>query len=226
MTRVMPAWAGLVILLLAAFPVSAGAATPTRSDEVFDHPATPAQVLQLTTATSATLRDAAVIRGGFVQQRRLAGLPRPLVSTGDFVFARDEGILWRTQTPFASRFVLTRSGLVQQDEGADAVRLDTRSEPALRFVARVFLALFALDVEALAADFELHAMPLDGGWVLGLEPKSGALRAVFDRVTLQGSRDVDTVTLVDAHGDRTRIELRDVAHSRGSLSAAERQLFR
>lgn len=215
--------ARLMLVLAATTLLTAAAGAPPT--DVFTHPATPAQVLAIARRATGPLADAQVVRGRFTQHRFLAELPKPLASDGDFVFARDLGIVWRTAQPFASRVVLGRNGLVQQDEDMAAVSIDAGSEPALRFVARVFFALFALDVDALATDFQLYATPVDRGWLIGLQPRAAVLRSVFLRAEIAGDDKVERVTLEDAHGDRTEILLSNVRYETTRLSVDEAAQF-
>lgn len=222
-------------LLLAASPVGTASAPPTTSvpsatsaaspgDAVFAHPATPARVLELTSRAADPLRKARVVRGTFVQRQRLQGLAKPLKSSGEFVFARDAGVVWTTLEPFPSRLVLSRDGLVQQ-QGEDIVRIEAAREPGVRFVAEIFLGLFALDIEALADDFELYAVSGPQGWTLGLKPRRAALRGVFEHAILTGDRQLDRVTLRHPRGDETRIELGELTYDDPPLSTEERRLF-
>lgn len=222
-------------LLMLAATVAAGG-TPARNSAavvtppeivthpVFAHPATPAEVLRLTARAAGPLRAAEVVRGKFVQRQQLTGLPKPLRSSGEFVFAKDAGVLWQTNEPFPSRVVLSRTGLVQQ-QGNDAVRLEAAREPGLRFVARVFFGLFALDVETLAEDFELHALAAADGWTVGLTPRAAALRGMFRHAILTGDRQLARIVLEQPRGDRTQIDLEDIRYDDPPLTAEERRQF-
>lgn len=213
------AWA---LLALATMSLH-GAARATIAPDVFAHPATPKEVLALTASATGPLADARVVRGEFTQRRFLAELPKPIESSGAFIFARDRGILWRTYKPFASQVVLSEDGLMLQDEGAATVSVG--AEPAMRFVAQVFFALFSLDIDALAADFALFGTHTDHGWSIGLEPRSAVLRAVFQRARIDGAGRAERVVLEDAYGDHTEILLQGVRYEAAPLPPAEAALF-
>lgn len=198
---------------------------PGIADTVFSHPATAAQLAVLTAATAHSLESAMVVRGRFVQRRYLADLAQPLQSTGAFLFARQAGIEWHTEQPFDSQFLLTESGITQRDEGGVSLRIQASEQPALAVVSRVFFALFALDIDALAHDFELFGEPRGTGWVLGLKPRAEALSSVFRHAVVSGGASVDRVVLEDGNGDRSEIDLREVTYDRAGLNAAERQRF-
>lgn len=207
----------LAFVIAAALVLSFEPAFAATAEPVFSRPVTAPQALEVARAAVDPLARAQVVRGRFLQRRELAELPRPLVSRGDFVFARDEGVTWNTLEPFESRVTLGPQGLVQTDASGETLRVDANREPALRFVSSVFVALFSLDVNRLAADFELYALPSAQGWTLGLRPRAAALRDVVMEAVVSGNTRVEHVVLRDARGDRTEIELTDVRYETAPL---------
>lgn len=224
------AW--LLGALLAGGPAlaAAPAAPPTTADasgkSVFDHPATPAKLATLTGAAARSIADAKVVRGRFVQRRHLAGLTRPLESSGTFVFARGSGIDWHTLQPFDSQFLLTGSRITQRDEGGVSLQIEAAEQPALAVVSRVFFALFELDLERLSQDFELYGESVgNGGWVLGLKPRTDALGGVFRQAIVRGAAAVSRLTLEDGNGDASEIEFQDVSFDARGLTPDELRRF-
>lgn len=222
---------GWLCALALAAAVACGAAPPAASSGgVFAYPADVERLAALTSATARSLEGALVVRGRFEQRRFLAGLEHPLTSSGGFLFARDAGIEWHTEDPFDSQFILTHQGITQRDEGGATLRIDAAEQPALAVVSRVFFALFALDLGALANDFDLYGRPLEGtrgahGWELGLTPRAGALASVFRRATVTGGTSVERVVLEDGNGDRSEIDLSQVQYQRAPLTPDERARF-
>jgi hypothetical protein len=203
--------------------------TPTAAvDEraLFARATTATELARITRPTARSLANAKVVRGQFVQQRHLAGLKHPLESSGVFVFAREAGIEWHTLAPFDSQFLLGPTGITQRDEGAETLHIDTSEQPAMQVVARVFLALFALDVEALSHDFELYGAENGAGrWVIGLKPRAEALGSVFRHAIVRGGASVESVMLEDGNGDRSEILLRAVVYDPTGMTTPERQRF-
>jgi hypothetical protein len=216
--------AGLLGLLLAGWVV---AATPAAEPApVFARRATPAELAAITAPAARSLAGAKAVRGRFVQRRFLAGLARPLESSGTFLFAREAGIEWHTEKPFDSQFLLTESRIRQRDEGGDSIEITAADQPALAVVARVFFALFALDVDSLSHDFELYGREAgNAGWELGLKPRAEALGSVFRHAQVHGGGAVRTVTLEDGNGDRSEIEFSDVVFDPKGLTPEERRRF-
>lgn len=227
-------WLGLLALLALggagvvgrAAPAPAASAKPaTPASAVFAHPATTAQIATLTRPAATALAGAAVVRGRFVQRRYLAGLAKPLESSGAFLYAREAGIEWHTETPFDSQFLLTQTRITQRDEGGVSLEIQAADQPALAVVARVFFALFALDVDSLSHDFELYGQPGNPGWQLGLKPRAEALGSMFRQALVEGSGAVHRVTLEDGNGDRSEIVFEDVVFDKRGLTPDERRRF-
>jgi len=160
----------------------------------FEHPTTGNALLSTTLAVPAgNLSNAKVLTGRFVHQKHLTEVPKPLVATGEFTYARNLGVYWH--------------------EGAETLRLSAQEQPAVRVIADIFLALFTLDVTSLSASFDLYGKSQGERWIVGLKPKSATIGSVFTQATITGAKDVEQVVLLDAHGDRTVIELTDIRYS-------------
>ena len=219
---------GLLVLLLTSGVLASAADMSAHEDS--GTPPVPvtsaAQLSTLTRDTARSLAGARTVRGRFAQQRNLAGLAKPLESSGDFLFARGTGIEWHTRQPFDSQFILTHDGMTQRDEGGEPTRISAADQPALTVVSRVFFALFALDFDALSQDFTMAGRQ-EGKepWHLLLRPKTAALGSVFKQAMISGDATVKTVILDDANGDSTVIDLRDVQYDSKGLTADERRRF-
>jgi len=217
---------GLGARILAAIGFALVIGSPAAADSVFDHPATAAQLEKDLAPAAATLRKARTLRGAYRQDKKLHEVPKPLVAEGTFLFARDVGILWRTATPFASELAITRDQIVQREGDGTTFRIAATQQPGVRTVAGIFFAVFALDFDALASQFELFSRPLQapGSWELGLTPRAagGPVRDIV----VTGRKQVDRVRMTGNDGDVTDIGLRDARASPDPLTADEQKLFR
>ena len=166
-----------------------------------------------------------VLRGGFEQEKQVAGFKNPLRSQGKFVLARDKGVIWTTLQPFPSELVVTRDRILsRQRDGSLRVEVDARQQPAMRSVNAVMFSLMSGDVGTLASRFDLDAQAQPGdAWKLTLKPKSSALARSFASIELQGDRYVREVGIVEGNGDRTRLEFVDLSETPAQLGADEAQ---
>jgi Outer membrane lipoprotein carrier protein LolA len=192
---------------------------------VFGHPLTAAQLLQGPLAVpAAALRNAKLMRGTFTYRKFLVERPQPLTSHGDFAFARELGVDWHTRQPFDSDLVLTPSGLTQRDEGRTTLQQSASAQPAVKVVARIFLALLSLDVASLQSSFDLSGVQQGAQWQVGLRPKVTALAGAFREAVLSGGAQVDKLVMWDANGDRSEISFGDLKYS-AAISGDDRALF-
>lgn len=164
-----------------------------------------------------------VLRGGFEQEKQVAGFKNPLRSQGKFVLARDKGVIWTTLKPFPSELVVTRDRILsRQPDGSQRVEVDARQQPAMRSVNAVMFSLMSGDVGALSSRFDLAAQALPGdAWKLVLKPKSAALAKAFASIELQGDRYVRQVDIVEGNGDRTRLRFVELRETPARLEAEE-----
>jgi len=207
-------------------------ATTSRADDaaiadVFQHPASAAELTMLLGAVAKTSSAAATLRGNFVQRKFLHELPQPLQSSGEFLVARGTGVDWRTHKPFESEVVMTPKALIQRGPDGKPQRVNASQQPGLAAVSQVFDALFALDIDQLAQSFTLFGEKDEGsagGWRLGLVPREPAFAKVIARIVVNGVAEPRLITLFEASGDRTEIELADIK-AQDTLADADRQRF-
>lgn len=185
-------------LLLAALPL------PALADTI-------AQVQQ-------RLASAAVQRGGFQQDKQLAGFAKPLKSLGDYLLVRGKGLIWRTTAPFASQLVLTRDRIA----GGAGMQLDASKEPGIRVVTQLMLSLLDGDLGALQQAFEVQASLVgDKAWRAALKPKAAALAQLFSRIELEGDRQLRRIVMTEAQGDTTTLRFDEQAREPAAPSADE-----
>jgi hypothetical protein len=153
------------------------------------------------------LQLAPVLQGDFEQVKTIAGFRNPLVSHGDFLVARGQGVLWHTTKPFESTLVVTKTRLfTRAADGSTANALDAQSEPGLRQVNELVFALLAADLDALAERFTIEGEGVGAqGWKLVLVPRDPQLARFIARATLEGGRNVESVRIEEARGDATLI---------------------
>ena len=153
------------------------------------------------------LKIAPVLKGEFEQIKTLKGFRNPLVSKGEFMVARGQGVWWHTQQPFESTLVVTPSRLVTRNADGSATNLmDAQAQPGLQQVNELIFSLLSADLDALAEKFTIAAQPAGAaGWTLLLTPRDANLAKFLARATLAGERDVQSVRIEEARGDFTQI---------------------
>ena len=152
---------------------------------------------------AAGLSRPAVLRAEFTQTKTVAALTRPIVTSGRFVYARQQGVLWIIERPYRATYALTEDGVQEIDPNGAPVR-DARQGAGLHHVSRIFRALLEPDFPALEQYFTPSAKGDAGRWELTLMPR-GPLRQAFKTVRLRGGRFVEALWLDEANGDRMEI---------------------
>jgi hypothetical protein len=194
----------------------------------FAHPVTDeAELRSMLSRPASKLRNAQILTGQFRHSRQLREIPKPLIAFGEFTLARDLGVFWHARQPFDSIVVLTGAGLAQSDDGGPAQRISADGQPAVRLLKNVFVALFTLDTQSLARDFDLFGVEdkKENRWIIGLRPRAKAIAGVFREAMVAGADDVEQIVLADANGDRTVIELSGITYSSDPPGADMRAMF-
>lgn len=170
---------------------------------------------------SQQLREPAVIRGQFVQEKHLRALPLPLVSRGQFVLARDHGLLWLLQAPLQQDYRITDSGIAQRtDSGWEAAG----QHGTTKHQNELFLAVLGGDTQALQRDFELDLQGSSDAWTLTLTPRAKLLQQIFTAIHIQGSATTERIELLETQGDSTLLLL-ESAQIDDQLSPVEQHDF-
>ncbi|WAD28550.1 outer membrane lipoprotein carrier protein LolA [Pseudomonadaceae bacterium T75] len=170
---------------------------------------------------SQQLREPAVIRGQFVQQKHLRALPLPLVSRGQFVLAREHGLLWSLQQPLQQDYRISGSGIAQRTPSGWE---STDQQPAAARQNRLFLAVLGGDAEALQRDFQLELLGTSADWTLTLTPRSKLLQQIFSAIHIQGGATARRIELLETQGDSTLLLLESTEVD-DQLSAVEQHDF-
>ncbi len=186
-----------------------------------------AHAADLAAEVGARLLRPPVLRGEFEQSKQVAGFKKPLLSRGDFVVARERGVVWRTLAPFAGVLKLTPNEIVATQGGGEAFRLSAQKEPSVRVINGLMFSLLNGDMAALDPQFKIEGEAGAGSkpWSLRLTPRQPAFAKLMTRIELSGDQYVRAITLVEANGDQTTIRFRGQNAEPPTLSADEAARF-
>ena len=170
---------------------------------------------------STQLARPQVIHGDFIQEKHLRALPKPLISTGTFVLAKDHGLLWQLKTPLQQDYRITAQGIARRN-ASEWEMLPGKSAGAEQ--NRLFLAVLQGDSSGLQRDFELQLQGEASHWQLTLTPRSMLLKQIFTRINIDGGELVQRIELQETQGDSTLLKLQNSV-SNQPLSDAEQHDF-
>lgn len=162
-----------------------------------------------------------VVRGPFVQEKYLRSLPQPLASRGDFVLARDHGLLWQLKAPVQQVYRIDDNGIARRDTNGWQT-LPARAAGAQQ--NRLFFAVLRGDTRQLGEQFELALQGTPARWQVRLTPRALLLQQVFSHIDISGGQYVERIELFETQGDRTVLRMPSSTAS-DALTPAERQDF-
>lgn len=166
-----------------------------------------------------------VLRGEFEQAKQVRGFKKQLLSKGDFLVARERGVIWRTREPFAGVLKLTPNEIVATQGGDVAFRLSASTEPTVRVINGLMFSLLNGDVAALGEQFVVSGSVDGKAWSLVLVPKQVAFAKILTRVELGGDQYVRRIVMDEANGDKTTIAFHAQGSDPAKLSLEEAKRF-
>ena len=159
--------------------------------------------------------------GRFEQSKQLAGMKKPLASSGRFCVVAGKGVLWRTLKPFPNTLRLSRDEIVQLQGERVAMRMEASREPTVRMINGVLFSLLSGDLGQLDSLFEVDGTVADGAWKVTLKARNPALARAIGTLALEGGAYVRTIHMVEDSGDRTDIVFSDIKAGPGAVLPEE-----
>jgi hypothetical protein len=167
----------------------------------------------------------AVLCGRFEQKKQLVGLKNAVNSSGRFCVVPNKGVLWRTLQPFSNTLRLTRDEIVQLRGDRVALRLEAKKEPTVRLINTVLFALLAGDIGQLEKLFEIDGSVQNNVWTITLKALEPGLAKAIGSIALKGGIYVRSITIDEASGDRTSIDLMAIETGDSAMNVDEAKLF-
>ncbi len=152
------------------------------------------------------LINAPVTAAEFTQARLPAGFTRPLLSTGSFIYHQELGLLWRVQKPVASELLIAGTAVYQDAEPLPVGGLMADLQP-------LFAALFAGNLFALHAHFQVQEQTSTSGWHWILLPRQQPLLGLLASIDVYGDAQVRKLVLQDQEQGRTELVFGDFSYA-------------
>ena len=178
----------------------------------------------LAASVKARLLQPEILQGRFEQSKQVAGFKKPLISKGDFLVARERGVLWRTQSPFPGELKLSRDEIIARQNGEVVFRLNASKEPSVRMINSLLFSLLNGDITRLNELFQMDGSISGKSWQLQLTPRQATLGNIMRKIELSGDQFVRRIDLNEANGDQTSIRFSDQT-PKNTLSCEERTRF-
>jgi hypothetical protein len=174
-----------------------------------------------------TLKSGEILRGRFIQDRRLAGFAKPLMTEGTFVLAPGRGLIWRAVKPFQNTTVITPQGILGQMNGQETMRLPAARMPGLAHLYDVLGGALSGDAAPLEQTFAVRRSEVAGGWQMFLTPlhPDNPTMSQIKSLAVAGHRFVETIEVDKDGGDVDRLSFLDQSVSATPLTADEKSLL-
>ena len=186
--------------------------------------ALPAHADELLGSILKRLAEPEVIRAQFVQERLLADLARPAISSGRIAVSRREGLLWRVESPLKVTLAFTPSEIIET--GPDGVRrLRGQGRSVETQIGRVMRGILGADAETLRTSFEASASGSLERWTIRLAPRPREMARVLREIRLAGARRLESIEVEETNGNLNTIRMRQFSVA-DKLSPEELEYFK
>ena len=162
---------------------------------------------------SKTVSGIKTLAGAFRQERRLAMLARPSVSTGRFYCMKPDKLRWELINPEPSGFLVNGDQAKQwkgKEGPSDA--FETRQNPLIKLIVDQIFAWTTADLAWLEQRYVINVVQ-DDPIILKLVPRSSKEKKYIDHLRISfeaGTNYVHVVNILEKGGDSTRIEFSDL----------------
>ena len=162
---------------------------------------------------SKTVSGVKTLSGKFRQERRLAMLTRPVVSTGRFYCEKPDRLRWELTHPEPSGF-LVKGNLAKQWKGKEgpSEAFEAKQNPLIKLIVDQIFAWATADLKWLEERYSISVEQEDP-IILKLVPRSSKEKKYIDHLRISfeaGTNYVHVVNIREKGGDSTRIEFFDL----------------
>jgi hypothetical protein len=163
-----------------------------------------------------------VLRGHFVEIHQTNGTQPPLQTSGHFVVAPAQGLLWYVEKPFPTLTIITPRGMAQ-DIGGLALKLPAKN---LRHLYDMVGGALAGDWSGLESDFTITSSGTAGHWEMLLMPRQDSQNKLpYAAITISGGNFVENIAITKTDGQQDAFSFTGAALSPAPLTDKESAAF-
>jgi len=170
------------------------------NEDVFRHPLTP-QTRAAFNATCANLAANPIVKGNFAQEKHLSRLNRSLMSSGNFIIAAEQGMVWETLRPFPSTMIMGKDFIMQvRPDGRKSV-ISAQGNETFTQMSDVLSSVFSGQSQGLLENFDVYFSGSVSNWTMGLLPKDRVFASFIVRITMRGDSAIKSIRLFEPNSD-------------------------
>jgi len=192
-------------------------------EDVFRHPLGPQTITAFNTAF-ANLAQKPIIKGNFEQQKYLNRFDRSLMSSGNFIIAAEQGMVWETLKPFPSTMILGKNFIMQSRPDGRKSVLSAQGNETFSQMADVISFVFSGQSQGLLENFDVYFLGSVSNWNIGLLPRNSVFASFVMKITMSGDSAIRNIRLFEQSGDVITYTLSNHSYPAG-LNTHEEALF-
>jgi len=192
-------------------------------EDIFRHPLTQ-QTMTSFNATCINLAEKPIVKGNFVQEKYLSRFDRSLMSSGNFIIAAEQGMVWETLQPFPSTMVMGNDFITQfRPDGRRSV-LGTQGNEIFAQMADAISSVFSGQSQGLLENFEVYFSGSISNWNMGLIPRHSVFASFAARIIMSGDSAIRSIRIFEQNGDVITYSLSNINYPT-TLNNYEESLF-
>jgi len=169
-------------------------------EDVFRHPLAP-EARNTFDTICANLAKNPVVKGNFVQEKYLSRFGKSLVSSGNFIIAAEQGMVWETLKPFPSTMTMGKNFIMQSRPDGKKSVLSAQGNETFTQMAEVIGSVFSGRSQKLLENFEVYFSGSVSDWGMGLLPRDSVFASFIIKITMSGDSVIRSIRLFEKSGD-------------------------
>lgn len=143
----------------------------------------------------------------FVQEKKLAMLEKPLVTSGELLVSADRRVVWDIRQPYEMRYEISGNTIREIDANGERV-IHAGGNPLAAALSEAMAAAFSGQWQGKEELATVTAEGTHANWILHVTPHSADLRKLVGNIDVHGSQQaITTVQISESNGDSTLIHL-------------------
>ena len=169
-------------------------------EDVFRHQLTP-QTMVIFNVTCANLAERPIVKGNFLQEKYLKRFDRSLMSSGNFIIAVEQGMVWETLKPFPSTMIMGKDFIMQSRPDGQKSVIGAQGNETFTQMADVISSVFSGQGQRLLENFEVFFLGSVSDWNMGLLPRNSIFASFAAKITMSGDSAIRSIRMFEQNGD-------------------------
>lgn len=171
------------------------------------------------------LQQQEMLRAKFKETKILPSLSKALQSSGDFIYIKDLGVMWKREKPFVMQTVITKHGVAQWIEGEKQPQ-SQQAQKMMQPILQIVLAILSGEFVDLTEQFIITKLPAENNrWALMLKPKAAEIKPYLKEIQVSGGQHIELVHIINTKDKYTNVIYSSHQVGEGFIKNEEREKF-